>query len=71
MKLPNKETFNYALHRAIKESGLTQKAVAESTGIDQGTMSKIISKRINPTPDEMKAIASTLHIPVPQLWPDA
>lgn len=66
-----KENFNHRLHRAIKEAGLTQRSVAEAAGIDPGTLSKIISLRINPTTAEMNAISRALQTPVSQLWPDA
>lgn len=69
--ITKQERLNYRLHRAIKEAGLTQRAVAETAGIDPPTLSKIMRKRVNPNLTEMTAIARALQLPVSELWPDA
>lgn len=56
--------FNYSkLRGRITECGLTQAQLAESIGINKGTLSAKLNNQFNFTADEMLSIGAKLSIP--------
>ena len=57
------------IHEIMRARGITQEALSKITGINQGTLSKIINGK-GITLKTAKKIARVLHYPVDHIWPD-
>lgn len=60
--------YNHRLHEAIKDANLKQFNLAEKAGIEEGTLSKIITGRLNPTEEEKQKIAKAVGSSYKKLW---
>jgi transcriptional regulator with XRE-family HTH domain len=59
---------NLLLQEAIDRRGLKQIWIAERAGVDASTFSKILNGIQNPTPEQIRAIADAMGMPVDDLF---
>ncbi len=59
------------LKRILQDEGRRQAWLAERAGLDQATLSRIVTGRLVPTDREREAIAKALGRDVDELWPEA
>ena len=59
------------LRDAIFRSGRSQREIARAAGIGEAELSRIVRGRMNPTPEEQKAIAKVLRQDPVQLFSEA
>jgi len=57
------------IREIMTKRGITQEQLSEITGINQGTLSKIINGK-GITLKTAQTIARVLHYPVDYIWPD-
>lgn len=62
--------MNYKLKVALHKEGLTQHAAARAIGVTETRLSRIVTGRISPTPEEKKALARLLKMPAQLLFQD-
>jgi predicted XRE-type DNA-binding protein len=61
--------INLALKLAILQSGLSQRAIASLTGVDESRLSAIIHQWRTPSAAERAAIATAVRADAHILWP--
>jgi transcriptional regulator with XRE-family HTH domain len=62
--------INIPLKIAIMESGKSQSDIAQTIGMYEPKLSRIVRGYAHPTEAEMRALAKVLRRPVQQLFPD-
>jgi transcriptional regulator with XRE-family HTH domain len=61
---------NNILHLLTKNRGITQKQLAEKTGIHPSLISQIVNGRVAPTDEELEKICVELGVTPSQIYPD-
>lgn len=57
-------TFGIRLKAILKEKGMTQRMLAQATGMAESTVCRYIDDTRKPCPQNLKKLSETLHVPV-------
>ena len=63
--------FAQRLRRLMKKKRITQKALAEKTGVGQPAISNMVNRRCRPQQRTVARFAEALEVSVEELWPNA
>lgn len=69
MKKTNAQRLGDYLRKHREVQGLSQRRLAQASGINQSTVIRIErGDFVNPTPDTVRALATTLDLPLSDVW---